>query len=213
MAYWLLRDLLPLEPEEARIDWRVLRQDAAGGGVIRKGPSGDVAMEPADWLLAVGAQAEVIREYESLVEGLGWSVGRIAPWTLAISVGSEAPNGRGASGKGDDPDAAAAGSSSAESSCRVLLCEVEGNLACLVEAGGVPRFHRAWHGRVSAERVGEELAALQRFIVDRLELSVTEAVLCGSAEWVDEASGHCHELGWRARVAPPTTALLGVLRG
>ncbi|MFQ5744642.1 MAG: hypothetical protein ACE5HV_13785, partial [Acidobacteriota bacterium] len=77
MARWALRGLLPVEAEEARVDWAVIEGRGSGGTPSR-----------GRWLLAVGAGAEVIREYEGVVEALGWVAGRVVPWTLALAVGA-----------------------------------------------------------------------------------------------------------------------------
>ena len=216
MARWILRDLLPIPVEEARIDWAMLPGQ-------RSNDAGEEG--PPKWLLAVACKERVIEEYETVVEQLGWSVGRIVPWTLALSVGGDSADRAAASG-GDSADraaasggdgagrAAAASDESVEPATRLLLlCDTDGSLACLVEADGLPRFHRAWRRGVVADKVGAELETLQHYITDRLELSLRDAWLCGASQWVNEVGTACTQLGWRTQSFSHTTALLGALQG
>ena len=89
----------------------------------------------------------------------------------------------------------------------------DGSLACMVEADDVPRFHRSWRARVPAARLGQELPSLQRFIAERLEMSVDDVWVCGSDDWSAAAIECCDGLGWSARRFDHTDALLGALRG
>ena len=61
MARWVLRELLPVEADAARVDWAIM----ATPGVA--------AAEPR-WMLSVGSDAELLREYEALVDPFGWTV-------------------------------------------------------------------------------------------------------------------------------------------
>ena len=178
MARWALRDLLPVEPSAARIDWAVVAgQD-----------------EPeAKWLLAVGAEAEVVREYESVVERLGWVAGRVVPLTMGLAVG--------AAGASVDEDAGAG---------RIVLSAVGEQLACLVESGGVPRMHRAWRGM--EPDLDLELPNIERYVGQRLGLSIAEAVLAGPEAWRQRAAPACEALGWRVREISRWSAHLGAIQ-
>lgn len=69
MARWVLRELLPGEPHEVRVDWSASAADDGSGG-----------------LLGLGAAEAVVAEYEGLVTELGWHPGRVVPWTFAAAA-------------------------------------------------------------------------------------------------------------------------------
>ena len=73
MARWVLKDLLPIEPEAASVDWSILQEDGEDG---------------ARWLVGIGADAERVSEIEELVKRFGWSVGRVVPWSFAAALGA-----------------------------------------------------------------------------------------------------------------------------
>lgn len=172
MARWSLRDLLPIDIEETRASWSVLGGDDAEGS--------------PGWLFSVGAQDALLREFEDLTAELGWTTGRVVPWTMAAWACSEAASD-------------------------LVLCDGDGTLACLFEAEGVPRFHRAWRARVTAECVGDELPALQRYVNDRLEMSIGRVWLCGAKEWARSASAAATAIGLDSSLISPDQALLGAL--
>lgn len=139
------------------------------------------------WLFSLGAQEALVREYEGLVAEVGLNVGRLIPWTMAASAGAEA---------GSD----------------LVLCDGDGTLASMFATDGVPRFHRAWRARVPAERLGHELPALQRFVADRLEMSLGRVWLCGADDWTTTAAAAASALGLEAATVSPEQALMGALR-
>ena len=179
MARWALRDLLPVEGGEARVAWSLVAEETAE--------------HPHKWLLAVGADSAVVREYESVVEQMGWTVGRVVPLTLAMSVGADRPVAE------DDRGAA-----------RLLLSGTGGQVACLVEANGVPRLHRAWRG--SATDLDLELPNIARYVTQRLELSIVEAVVAGPEQWRAHAGTACEAIGWRVRIASRWSAHMGAVQ-
>lgn len=69
MARWVLRELLPSEPDETRVDWAITGPESG-----------------ARTLLSLGAAEAVVVEYEGLVRELGWEAGRVLPWTFAAST-------------------------------------------------------------------------------------------------------------------------------
>lgn len=179
MARWALADLLPIEPAAARIDWSVIAEE---------GPE-----ETARWLLAVGADAGVVREYEAVVEQIGWLPGRVVPLTMALAVGADEP------GADEDPGAA-----------RIVLSGVGGQVACLVEAAGVPRFHRSWRG--ADPDLVQELPSIEHYLSTRLELSIVDAVVAGPEGWRARAATDCEALGWRVRERSGWSAHLGAIQ-
>lgn len=179
MARWALADLLPLEPADARIDWAPV---GANGAEVAPG-----------WLLAIGAATAVVREYEAVVEAVGWIPGRVVPFTMALAVDADGAEA------GSDPGAA-----------RVVLSGVGGQVACLVEAGGVPRFHRAWRG--AHPDLDLELRALQRYVDTRLDLSIADAVVAGPESWRTRAATQCRALGWRVRERSDWSAHLAAVQ-
>ena len=193
MARWALRDLLPVDTDAARIAWAVCepRNNAPG------------------WLVATGAEAELVREYETLVEAHGWTVGRVMGWSIALTQGAEMVlNGTAETSGGLDQ-----GWSEATSGAdgRLVLTSSGDGLTCLVEAEGVPRFYRAWRGSVPVARVAEELPPVERYVKDRLELSVRQALLCGSQQWTTDVSAFCEAMGWEVLTLSRWTALMGAL--
>jgi len=179
MARWALRDLLPVGDGDASIDWSVVAQESA---------------EPAaKWLLAIGADAAVVREYESVVEALGWTAGRVVPLTLGLAVGA------GGATVNEDPGAA-----------RLVLSGVGDQVACLVEADGVPRLHRAWRG--AAPDLALELPGIQRYVDQRLDLTIVDAVVAGPEGWRQRAATACEALGWTVHVLSSWSAHLGAVR-
>jgi hypothetical protein len=181
MARWALRDLLPVAAEDARVDWALLSGDGDGNG------------SAASWLLALGADATVIKEYEAVVEKLGGVVGRVVPFTLALAAGVADELGEGDHG-----------------TARLVLSGVGGQMACLVEVAGVPRFHRAWRG--VPPDIDLELPAIQRYVVQRLELQIVEAVLAGPEGWRQRAATACEALGWQTHLRSSWTAHIGAVQ-
>lgn len=208
MARWALGDLLPGGPEEARIDWALMTSSGPPVGPEAGVEAGGAAVETRRWLVALGADRSLVREYEAVVGRLGWSVGRVVPWTLALAVAAGRATAAGRSA--DERSKAGAETRSR----RLLLCEADGALACLFEAAEVPRFHRAWRARVPAERIAGELPGLRRYVTDRLELGISESWLCGPDEdWTRAAEEACRSAGLRTRTLSPDDAMLGGLTG
>jgi len=191
MAHWVLRELLPVEAEAARVDWSIMTAPGVG------------AAEPDRWMLSVGGDAALLQEYEALVDPFGWTVGRIVPWTLAAASVD--------SGSNPPPETEPPGA--AEPSQRLILCEADGTLACLFEAGGVPRFHRAWRARVDGASVADELPSLQRYVNDHLEMTVGRVCLCGTPDWSAAVATACDAVDLEVRRVDPEEALAGALRG
>ncbi len=184
MARWALRDLLPLEPETIRASWSVL-----------EAPGED---KPARWFVSVGAAEAVVRAHEELLLGLGWSAGRVVPWTLA--AGLEDAVGNGSSEPLVPPR-------------QLVLCDGDGALACVFEADGVPRLHRTWRARVAAERICAELPTLRQYVMDHLEMAIDRIRVCGQPAWTAVAAAAAVEAGLQPHVTAPEDALLGALRG
>ena len=178
MARWALRDLLPVEPDSARLSWSVVEEEGTE--------------LPAKWLLAVGADAAVVQEYESVVEAVGWTPGRVVPFTMGLAVGAGAE-------ADEDPGSA-----------RIVLSGVGGQVACLVEAGGVPRLHRAWRG--AAPDLALELPNIQRYADQRLDVSIDEAVVAGPEGWRQRAATDCDAIGWRVHVRSSWSAHIGAVQ-
>lgn len=191
MARWALEDLLSGENGAARIDWSIVREQRA---------------DPAPaFLLAIGADRGVVREYEGVVESLGWIPGRVIPLTLALAVGAaaaqEEEQGREAAQE-NDPQAGAA--------ARIVLSGIGGRVACLVEAAGVPRFHRAWRGIPSD--IVAELSSVQRYVDQRLGLEIGAAALAGPDGWRKRLADDCEALGWRTQQLSDWSAHLGAVQ-
>jgi hypothetical protein len=193
MARWALRDLLPVDADEARVAWTV------------SAPS----EEAPGWLVATGVEADLVREYEALVEAHGWTVGRVMGWSVALMQGAEMV----LNGDSEISPKLADGwqEAIAGPGARLVLTSAGDSLTCLVEAEGVPRFYRAWRGRVPAAQVIDELPPVERYVKDRLELSVQQVLLCGSQQWTSEVSGQCEVLGWEVLTLSRWTALMGAL--
>lgn len=172
MARWALRELLPVEPDDARIDWALLGAD--------DGPS---------FMLVLGAHRDVIHEYESVVAPLGWTPGRVIPFTLALAT--------------EAPDVEREGA-------RLVLSADAGRLACLVESAGVPRLHRAWRGE-SLPDPETELPPLEQYVRERLDLPVVEVLLSGPESWRKATTPACEALGWRVLERSAWDGLMGAL--
>lgn len=177
MARWALQNLLNVDNGSARIDWSVIRENRADA--------------PPGWLLAIGADNAVVREYEGVVEAVGWTPGRVIPLTMALAVGA-----------GDEE--------AAEGEARIVISGIGGRVACLVEAAGVPRFHRAWRA-VPSDLVAE-LTAVQRYVDTRLGLSIGAAVLAGPEGWRKRLARECAALGWRTQERSGWSAHLGAVQ-
>ncbi len=190
MARWVLRELLPMEADAARVDWSIMTTPA---------PATD---GPDRWMLSVGGDASLLQEYESLVDPFGWTVGRLVPWTFAAAVAD------------DGPGAPPAGESAADGEPirRLIMCEADGTLACLFEASGVPRFHRAWRARVDGDRVADELPSLRRYVNDHLEMTIGHVCLCGTADWATATAAACSAVDLDVRRVSPEEAMAGALR-
>ncbi len=191
MARWVLRELLPVEGDAARVDWSIMTTPASA------------ADEPGRWMLSVGGDASLLQEYESLVDPLGWTVERIVPWTFAAA---SVEDGVQASPEGEP-------TADDEPARRLILCEADGTLACLFEAFGVPRFHRAWRARVAGDRVADELPSLRRYVNDHLEMTIGQVCLCGTADWVRAAAAACDAVDLEVRQVSPEEAMAGALNG
>ena len=190
MAHWVLRELLPVEADEARLDWTIMATPGVGKA------------DPDRWILSAGADAALLQEYEAFVDPLGWTVGRIVPWTLAVA----------SVGEGESRVARQL-TPGEEASRRFILCEADGTLACLFEAGGVPRVHRAWRARVEGDRVAAELPLLRRYINDHLEMTIGQVLLCGTPDWSTTVAATCAAFDLRVQRVNPEEALVGAIRG
>ncbi|NKB87421.1 MAG: hypothetical protein GKS06_04285 [Acidobacteria bacterium] len=160
MSRWILRDLLPVDESEIRADW-TLR------------PAGEEEAANAH-LLSLGGVDAVLSEYESVSEELGWTIGRLLPWSFAAGAAFQT---------GSDEN-------STQAPDRTLVfCDADGALGALLESGGRPALHRSWRSAISGDLLGAELPALRRYVNDRLETSIDAICLCGEADWVAAASG------------------------
>jgi hypothetical protein len=182
MARWLLRDLVPVPEAEIRASWSVLDADDSQSGGRQ--------------MLSIGGVAVVIDEYEALVAELGWSVGRLVPWSFAAAAASRGPD-----------------SAPAEPQRDLVLCDADGTLGALFQAGGLPRLHRAWRAPVAGAGVGAELPALQRYVNDHLETTIARVWLCGSAEWTGPAQEACSRAGLAVQALTPEAALCAAVEG
>jgi hypothetical protein len=129
------------------------------------------------WLFATAAEADLVREYELPVERLGLSVGRVVPVSLAVAASSEPAVDA-------DPDGA-----------RLVLCGTGRRPAAIVEAGGVPRMHRAWRGR--PRDMDAELRSIESYARQRLGLNIVEALVAGPPRWCTRVAGICEQIGWQ----------------
>ena len=80
----------------------------------------------------------------------------------------------------------------------------------MIEADGVPRFHRAWRG--APPELDLELPNIERYVAQRLDLTIVEAVLAGPDGWRQRAATACEALGWRAQVTSRWTAHIGAVQ-
>jgi hypothetical protein len=138
--------------------------------------SADSLPEAHGWLFALASAGSVVREYEAALERLGLAVGRVVPASLAVAASTD----RAVPG-----DAATA---------RIVLCQMGGLLAALVEADGIPRFHRAW--RALPRDLNRELRALDTYVRQRLDLTPVEALVAGPSDWCADAADACTAIGW-----------------
>ena len=83
-------------------------------------------------------------------------------------------------------------------------------MACLVEADGVPRLHRAWRG--AGPDLELELPNIARYVSQRLELSIVTAVIAGPEDWRARAGAACESLGWQVRIASRWAAHMGAVQ-
>ncbi len=178
MARWALRNALPQDHGDYRIDWAVL--------------SGDSTPEARNWLFALAASASVVREYEALVERLGLSVGRVVPASLAVAASTD----RAVAG---DPTTA-----------RIVLCEMGGLPAALVEADGIPRLHRAW--RSPPADLSVDLRAIDTYVRQRLDLTLVEALVAGPRDWCSGVASACAARGWHTTSVSSWSAHRGAMQ-
>ncbi len=167
MARWALRDLLPMDDDDRRVDWAILAPESAPAS--------------RDWLFAIAASVEVVREYEAVVEGMGMTAGRVVPMSMALATGTSraiAPS---------------------PGTARLVLCEVGGQIAGLVEVDGIPRLHRAW--RRMPRDLNLELTRINRYLQQRLDLEIAEVTFAGRKRWRRQVAEICEALGWHATPA------------
>jgi hypothetical protein len=181
MSRWILRDLLPVDEAEIRADWVVT-------------PAAAEATAQST-LLSLGGVGAVLAEYESLTEELGWTTGRLVPWSFAAAAA------RRRAGE-EDPEGA--------DIRPLVLCDADGALGALFESHGQPALHRSWRSAVPGERVGAELPALRRYVSDRLETTIGAICLCGEPDWIAAAQD---SIGVEAPVVAltPEAAMCAVL--
>jgi len=197
MARWLLRDLVPVEESEIRADWSVV--EAAG----EEGTNSS--------MLSVGGVDAVMAEYESVVAELGWTVGRLVPWSFAAAAAR--PEDDDAAG---DALTSAAAISAAQDDIEegrrdLVLCDADGSLGALFQTDGIPRLHRAWRSPVSGEGVAEELPALRRYVNDHLETTIGNVWVCGDSAWASAAAAACELSQMPATVLSPEAALCAAI--
>jgi len=190
MARWLLRELVPVDESEIRADWSVLEAADEEG--------------TTSTMLSVGGVGAVLAEYESLVNELGWTVGRLVPWSFAAAAARTMDGDDAADNAADNPDAGRRD---------LVLCDADGALGALFQTDGVPRLHRAWRSPVSGEGVAEELPALRRYVGDHLETTIGSVWLCGDAAWTEAAAAACEPLQVPARILSPEAALCAAIEG
>jgi hypothetical protein len=176
MARWALRDLLPVDEEERRVDWAVLAPESTPAS--------------RDWLFAIAASVDVVREYEAIIEAMGLTAGRVVPMSMALAAGTTREI------------------SPAPGTARMVLCEVGGLIAGLVEVDGIPRLHRAW--RRMPKDLGVELERVERYLDQRLGLSIAEVTIAGGKGWRKRAADACEALGWHTTPASRWAAHRGV---
>lgn len=190
MARWLLRELVPVEESEIRADWSVL--EVAG----EEGTSSS--------MLSVGGVDAVMAEYESLVAELGWTVGRLVPWSFAAAAARES---------GGDVESEDALGETGAGHRDLVLCDADGTLGALFQTDGLPRLHRSWRSSVSGEGVAEELPALRRYVGDHLETSIARVWLCGESAWAEAAAKACAPIQVPARILSPEAAMCAAIEG
>ena len=71
-------------------------------------------------------------------------------------------------------------------------------------------MHRAWRG--AAPDLDLELPNISRYVAERLELSIEEAVVAGPEDWRLRAGTACEALGWQVRIASRWSAHLGAVQ-
>ena len=200
MARWLLRDLVPVEESEIRADWTVLEAPGAEGS--------------SSSMLSVGGVDAVMAEYESLVAELGWTVGRLVPWSFAAAAAAAAAaQTLQEVAAGSDVVTSAANDSLEDGRRDLILCDADGTLGALFQTDGIPRLHRAWRSPVTGEEVAAQLPALRRYISDHLETTIGRLWLCGDSSWVSAAAAACELSQMPARVLSPEVALCAAIEG
>jgi len=93
---------------------------------------------------------------------------------------------------------------------RIVLSEMGGLLAGLVEADGIPRFHRAWRG--SPADLSVDLRAIDTYVRQRLDLKLVEALVAGPREWCSRVAGVCAALGWHTTSVSSWSAHRGAVK-
>ena len=183
MARWMLRELVPVEADEIRADWAVI--EAAGD---------EASSSPvASTMVSVGGVEALLAEYEALVRELGWTVGRLVPWSFAAAAARDA----------DDDSAPRA----------LVLCDADGAAGAVFHSDGVPRMHRAWRKSIAGSALAEELPGLRRYLNDHLETTIGGVWLCGDDEWTRAAADACALLEIPAHVLTPEAALQAAIEG
>ncbi len=180
MARWMLRELVPVEPEEIRADWAVLEPTSEETAVST--------------MVSVGGVEALLGEYEALIRELGWTVGRLVPWSFAAAAARDAQEDEAA------PRA-------------LVLCDADGAAGAVFQSDGVPRMHRAWRKPVAGSALAEELPGLRRYLNDHLETTIGDVWLCGDDEWTRAAADACALLEIPARVMTPEAALQAAIEG
>jgi hypothetical protein len=82
-------------------------------------------------------------------------------------------------------------------------------MACLVEAAGAPRLHRAWRG--GEPDLCVELANVARYADQRLGVTIVEAVIAGPESWRERAAESCEALNWGVHELSSWSAHLGAV--
>lgn len=181
MARWMLRELVPVEADEIRADWAVIEST-----------SDETAVST---MVSVGGVEALLSEYEALVRELGWTVGRLVPWSFAAAAARDAGDGDGAAPRA------------------LVLCDADGAAGAVFESGGVPRMHRAWRKSIAGTALAEELPGLRRYLNDHLETTISGVWLCGDDDWTRAAADACALLEIPAHVLTPEAALQAAIEG
>ncbi len=201
MARWLLRELIPVDESEIRADWSVLEAPGEEGTTSS--------------MLSVGGVDAVMAEYESVVAELGWTVGRLVPWSFAAAAARTLDDVASDIGTGVAVISAAVASAATddieEGRRDLVLCDADGALGALFQTDGIPRLHRAWRSPVTGEAVAEELPALRRYVNDHLETSIGNVWLCGDSTWTTAAAAACERNQMPARVLSSEAALCAAI--